>query len=106
MAAWNIVDPGMHGSTRTVRLVFSGVAPDAAVTMERVDEDHGNVLPKYAAMGSPLDPTPAQVEELNREAAPGPPQQTHLAGDSLRLTLTPNALVLVKVEASPGPGRR
>ena len=98
IAAWNIVDPGTQGSTRTMRLVFSGVAPHAAVTIQRVDSNHGNVLPQYRAMGSPVDPTPQQVRELNRETQPGPPEETHLDGDSLNLTLTPNALVLVEVK--------
>ena len=101
VAVWNIVDPGAHGSTRTVELSFSGVAPSATVAVERVDEDHGNVLPKYAAMGSPLDPTPEQVERLNRETAPGAAEETHLEGGRIKLTLTPNALVLVKVGGQP-----
>jgi xylan 1,4-beta-xylosidase len=99
VVAWNIVDPGTHGATRTVDLNFSGVAPNAAVAIQRVDSDHSNVLPKYKAMGSPVYPTPAQVEQLNRETALAPPEQSHLDGGKLHLTLTPNALVLVKVEA-------
>jgi xylan 1,4-beta-xylosidase len=98
VVTWNIVDPGMHGSPRTVTLDFSGVAPDAAVEMQRVDSEHGNVVPKYRAMGSPVYPTPAQVEELNRETALQPPQQTHLDHGKLQISLGPNALVLVKVE--------
>jgi xylan 1,4-beta-xylosidase len=98
VVTWNIVDPGMHGSPRTVTLHFSGVAPDAAVEMQRVDSEHGNVVPKYRAMGSPVYPTPAQVEELNRETALQPPQQTHLDRGKLQINLGPNALVLVKVE--------
>ncbi|HVT96374.1 MAG TPA: hypothetical protein VHE33_02640 [Acidobacteriaceae bacterium] len=99
VAVWNIADPGTHGSSRAVELTFSGVAADATVGVERVDQDHSNVLPKYAAMGSPVDPTPEQVEELNRETALGPAEQTHLEGGKLKLTLTPNALVLLKVDA-------
>jgi xylan 1,4-beta-xylosidase len=98
VAAWNIVDPGMHGATRTVELSFSGVAPDASVTIERVDDNHGNVLPKYVAMGSPVDPTPAEIEKLNRETALGAAEQTHLTEGRLKLELMPNALVMVKVE--------
>jgi len=49
-------------------------------------------------MGSPVYPTPAQVEELNRETALQPPQQTHLDRGKLQINLGPNALVLVKVE--------
>lgn len=97
VVAWNIVDPGTQGSTRTMQLDFSGVPADASVSIRRVDEDHGNVLPKYRAMGSPTDPTPAQAAELNRETAPGPPEHTHLEDGRLNLTLTPNALVLVEV---------
>jgi xylan 1,4-beta-xylosidase len=103
VVAWNIVDPGTEsrgaqGLTHTLRLVFSGVSPNAAVSIQRVDSDHGNVLPKYRAMGSPVDPTPQQVRELNRETNPGPPEESHLEGGRLDLRLTPNALVLVEVK--------
>ncbi|HEV2279693.1 MAG TPA: glycosyl hydrolase family 39 [Acidobacteriaceae bacterium] len=94
---WNIADPGTQGTTRRVKLVFSGVAGGAHVSVQRVDSEHGNVLPKYAAMGSPIDPTPQQVLQLNRESNPGPAEQAQLSGNELDLTLTPNALVLVEV---------
>ena len=98
IAAWNLVDPGRQGATRTMDLVFRGVPSDARVSIQAVDQDHGNVLPKYKAMGRPLDPTPAQVEELNRETALPAPKQEHLTGGRLKLTLTPDALDLVTVE--------
>src|SRR5262249_55752311 len=69
IAAWNLVDPDQHGSRRSVEFAFRGVSPSAHVAVQRVDRDHGNVLKQYAAMGSPLDPTPAQVAQLNRETA-------------------------------------
>jgi xylan 1,4-beta-xylosidase len=100
VALWNLVDPNQHGSTRTVTLDFSHVSPTARVTIERVDEDHGNVLKQYEAMGKPLDPTPAQVEQLNRETALPVPEVTRLQSGKLNLTLTPNALLLVKIENS------
>jgi len=98
IAAWNLVDPGQHGMKRTLSLQIHGVAPDAKVTLSRVDQDHGNVLPHYAAMGKPLDPTAAQVEQLNRETALGTPEQRHLQGGKLVIELSPNTLVLVKLE--------
>jgi xylan 1,4-beta-xylosidase len=98
IAAWNLVDPGQHGSLRTTNLTFQGISAGANVTLQRVDSTHGNVLPRYAAMGAPLDPTPAQVEQLNRETALPPPQQTHLTNGKLELLLEPNALVLIKVD--------
>ncbi len=94
---WNLVDPDQHGDTRTVRLSLSHVAPNARVTIDRVDDEHGNVLKRYQAMGSPLDPTPAQVEQLNRETALPAPEETKLQSGKLELKLTPNALVLVKI---------
>ena len=97
IVVWNLVDPDQHGETRTVRLNFSHVAPNARVRIERVDEEHGNVLKRYEAMGSPQGPTPAQVEQLNRETALPAPEETKLQGGALELKLTPNALVLVKV---------
>ena len=98
IAAWNLVDPGQHSSTRTMDLDFQGVPDNANVTLQRVDSKHGNVLPWYAAMGKPLDPSPAQVEQLNRETALPAAEQTHLTGGRLKLELEPNALVLVRVD--------
>jgi xylan 1,4-beta-xylosidase len=97
VAVWNLVDPDQQGTNRTVELEFKGVPPQAKVTLQRVDNTHGNVLPRYAAMGSPLDPTPAQVEQLNRETALGALENAHLVDGKLELHLDPNALVLVKL---------
>jgi xylan 1,4-beta-xylosidase len=98
VAAWNLVDPGQKGSTRQVALVFRSLPSSAHATIQRVDEDHGNVLKQYAAMGKPIDPTFAQVEQLNRETAFDPPEQTQLKAGRLDLSLAPNALVLIKVQ--------
>lgn len=99
IAAWNLVDPGEQGSSQTVELDFQGVAPDAQVTLQRVDSDHGNVLKEYAAMGSPLDPTPEQVKKLNQETALPPPSDRRLSGGKLDLKLSPDALVLIKLSS-------
>jgi xylan 1,4-beta-xylosidase len=98
IAMWNLVDPAQHGTTRAMELVIHGVAPDAKVTLERVDSEHGNVLPHYAAMGKPLDPTEKQVDELNAKTELGAPEHHRLQNGRLTLELTPNALVLVNVQ--------
>jgi xylan 1,4-beta-xylosidase len=98
IAVWNLSDPGQHGATRTIELLFQGVSAGANVTLQQVDSEHGNVLSRYVAMGKPLDPTPAQVEQLNRETALPPAEQTHLTNGRLELPLEPNALVLIKVD--------
>ena len=98
IAAWNLVDPDQHGSTQTVSVEFLHVSSDAIVRIQRVDDEHGNVLKKYAAMGKPVDPTPVQVEQLNRETALGAAEETRLSNGKLKLDLTPNALVLITVQ--------
>jgi xylan 1,4-beta-xylosidase len=98
IAAWNLVDPGQRGSTRTLDLAFLHLPPDSRVTIQRVDADRGNVLKQYEAMGKPLDPTPDQVEQLNRETAPPAFEETRLQKGRLELTLTPNSLALIKIQ--------
>jgi xylan 1,4-beta-xylosidase len=98
IAAWNLVDPGQKGMTQSIKLSFLHVPADAHVTIQRIDADHGNVLKEYAAMGRPLDPTPDQVEQLNRETAMPPPEDKKLQGGKLSLSLTPNALALIKIQ--------
>jgi xylan 1,4-beta-xylosidase len=98
VAVWNLVDPDVQGASRDVDLSFAHVSLNARVSIERIDQAHGDVLRPYAAMGSPLDPTAEQVEQLNRESALPAPQQTTLHDGKLSLTLTPNALVLIKVQ--------
>jgi xylan 1,4-beta-xylosidase len=102
IAVWNLVDPGVHGEAKTMALKFQGVSPGAEVMLQSVDDEHGNVLPKYKAMGSPLDPTPAQVEQLNRQTALGPARHMELNQGRLSLRLEPNALVLLTVQAQRG----
>jgi xylan 1,4-beta-xylosidase len=97
IAAWNLVDPDQHGAARTMQFEFRGVPASARVSIQRIDKDHGNALKQYAAMGSPQYPTPAQVEQLNRETALPSPQQLQLKNGGLELSLAENALVLLKV---------
>jgi xylan 1,4-beta-xylosidase len=98
VVAWNLVDPDQHGTTKQMELAFSGLPATSRVTIQRVDDDHGNVLKHYVAMGKPLDPTPEQVEQLNRETALPAPEQMEWKGGRLKLRLTPDTLVLIKVQ--------
>jgi xylan 1,4-beta-xylosidase len=98
IAAWNLVDPDQNGSTRKMDLVFHHLPAPSRVTLQRLDSDHGNVLKQYAAMGKPLNPVPDQVDELNRTTALAAPEPAKLQGERLELSLTPDALVLVRVE--------
>lgn len=105
IAVWNLVDPPedripsrmSKPPSSAFHLVFQGVVPDAELQVQQVDDDHGNVLPKYASMGNPVDPTDAQVERLNSQTSLGPPSQLKLNRGALDLTLQPNALVLIEL---------
>jgi xylan 1,4-beta-xylosidase len=99
IALWNLVDPAPESlrkaKSRTFTLNLQGVPAQAAVSIQRVDNEHGNVLPAYAKIGKPDYPTPQQVEQLNRTTALPSPEQTQLKNHQLTLTLEPNALVLI-----------
>ena len=103
IAAWNLVDPDQHGADREMTLHVAGVPSRASVTLQRVDQSHGNVLPRWAAMGKPENPTPAQADQLNRETALPTPERTTLSDGNLQLHLTSNALVLIRVAAEASP---
>jgi len=98
IAVWNLVDPDKTGSEKKVSLVFRGTPANAAVSIRRVDDDHGNALAAYKAMGSPRYPTEEQVQKLNAATQLPPPEQRHLEASRLDLTLQVNALVLVEVK--------
>lgn len=98
VAAWNLVDPDQPPSEKTIDLIFRHVPPNARVSIQEIDANHGNVLAEYAAMGKPLDPTPDQVEQLNHETALPPPFEETLSAGKLEIKLTANALALIKVQ--------
>jgi xylan 1,4-beta-xylosidase len=98
IAAWNLVDPDQGGGAKTIEIRIVGVKPDAAVTIQRVDDDHGNALKTYAALGKPQYPTPGQVAQMNRESALPPPERLQLNEGKLSLKLTRNALLLVNIQ--------
>jgi xylan 1,4-beta-xylosidase len=97
IAVWNLVDPDKTGETKKFRLTFENVRTDAAVSISRVDDDHGNTLAAYKAMGSPVYPTEDQIRQLNARSKLPPPDRTHLEGNHLDLNVEPNALLLVEV---------
>ncbi len=97
VAAWNLADPGQPGANKTMDLAFRHVPEDARVSIQRIDLDRGNVLKAYAAMGSPLDPTPNQVTQLNQASQLSAVSDQRLTAGRFEIRLTPNSLVLIKV---------
>jgi xylan 1,4-beta-xylosidase len=105
IAAWNLVDPDKKGTTKRFRLTINGVRNDAAVKVSRVDDDHGNALAAYKALGSPRYPTEEQVERINAATALAEPDEEHLNANHLELTLQPDALALIEVQSGSSSQR-
>ena len=101
IAAWNLVDMDKvsSGVPITVRLSFKGVAPGARVSLQRVDQTHGNPMTAYRAMGSPRYPTQAQIEEMNKASTLPPPEKERLKDGVLELTLPVNGLAVIELPA-------
>ncbi|HTP38214.1 MAG TPA: hypothetical protein VMI92_01450 [Steroidobacteraceae bacterium] len=101
IAAWNVVDPDHSADgqdpARRLTLRFSHVPPDATVTVRRVDDTHGNVLPTYRALGSPRYPTVRQVADMNRASADNAPERQTLRKGGLTLSVPANGLVLLEL---------
>jgi len=100
LAIWNLVDPNQSSSPLQVRLTFEHVPANAPVTLTMVDDDHGNALAAYRAIGSPQYPTGEQIRKINASTALQPPDGLHLDGTHLDLELQVNALALVEVPAA------
>jgi xylan 1,4-beta-xylosidase len=108
-ALWNYAPPTGTGATYTTPtspagpaksfdLEFKAVTPTAAVEVWRVDDDHGNVLKAFDAMGRPPgDLTVAQVATLRAAGALSPPERTHLEHGKLHLTIPAHGLAVVLI---------
>ena len=101
VAAWNLVDMDKvtNGTPITLRLKFKGVKLGARVSIQRVDEMHGNPMTAYRLMGSPRYPTQAQIEVLNRASALPEPEQRRLENDVLAIKIPVNGLAVIEIVA-------
>jgi len=109
VALWNYAPPtgtgpaytmpqGPAGPAKTFTLEMKGVSGSAGVDVWRVDDDHGNVLKAFDAMGRPPgDLTPEQVAKLRVAGAMAPPEHMKLKGGKLELTVPAHGLALVMV---------
>jgi xylan 1,4-beta-xylosidase len=101
VAVWNLADPGKAGAEKSVRLVFGQVRENAAAIISRVDDDYGNTLAGYKALGSPRYPTESQIDQLNAATKLPPPEEQRLDQNRLDLKLQPDALVVVEIRTTP-----
>ena len=89
---------GPAGPPKTFTLSIKHVPSDASVEVLRVDDDHGNVIKAFDAMGRPPgDLMPAQVEKLRAEGAMAAPEHLRLHDGKLQLTVPAHGLAVVLV---------
>ena len=107
LALWNYAPPtgtgpnytmptGPAGPAKSFDVELKGVKADAAVEVWRVDDDHGNVLKVFNAMGRPPgDLTQAQIKQLQAAGQMAPPERMRLHGGHLQLTVPAHGLAVV-----------
>jgi xylan 1,4-beta-xylosidase len=107
IALWDYAPPTGVGATytmptgaatpsKTFHLELKNVGLNSTAEVWRVDDDHGNVLKAFDAMGRPPgDLTQAQVTRLRAAGQMSPPERMHLDHGRLQLTIPPHGLAVV-----------
>jgi xylan 1,4-beta-xylosidase len=98
IAVWNMFLPGETGREKSVTLKFANLRGKSAAQVTRLDQDHGNVLKAYAAMGSPRYPTREQLAQLRKASEMSPSENLKLDRGELNLTIPAHGLVLVELK--------
>ncbi len=111
VALWNYAAPYGTGPTYTpppadqaapkrFEITLAGVSSKATVELLRLDQDHGNVIRAFDAMGRPAGSlTRAQVKTLRAAGAMAPAETVQLQGGHLNLAIPPQGLVLLTVHS-------
>jgi xylan 1,4-beta-xylosidase len=107
IALWNYSPPDGTGprytpppATRPLRtfdLMIRGISPAARAMLWRVDDQHGNVLQAYDAMGRPAWPTPSQIAVLRRAGQLTAPERTRLNQGRIEVQVPEHGLVLLQI---------
>jgi len=97
IAVWNYSPARSAGAPKQLTLQFSGLKGYRRVTIYRLDADHGNALPAYAAMGSPASPTQQQYQTLKAAGRLSAPTTRKLRKGRITLMLPAKALDMVEI---------
>jgi xylan 1,4-beta-xylosidase len=107
VALWNYSPPDGTGAsytpppaTRSVKhfeLTLQGIGKSAHATLHRVDDDHGNVLKTYDAMGRPAIPTRDQIAQLRAAGAAPRPESAAFHDGKLTLDIPQHGLVVLEI---------
>jgi xylan 1,4-beta-xylosidase len=109
IALWNYAPPtgtgakytmptGPAGPEKSFDLEFKSLAPNATAEVWRVDDDHGNVLKAFDAMGRPPgDLTQQQVAQLRAAGEMSAPERIHLNHGKLHIAVPAHGLAVVTI---------
>jgi xylan 1,4-beta-xylosidase len=90
--------PATRGPSKTFALDLAGVAPDADAIVLRLDEDHGNVIKAFDAMGRPSFLSREQIVKLKEAGKASPAEKTKLRNGHATIQVPPQGLVLITIE--------
>lgn len=93
-----------HGGGHRVQLGLSGLPGRVAVAERHVDDERGNVRAAWRALGSPPDPTSAQLDELHAASVPAVSTRGVATTDGtleLDVALGAHGIALVEIAAAP-----
>jgi len=89
---------GAAGPPKTFEMEIRNVAPNSIAEIWRVDDDHGNVLKAFDAMGRPPgDLTQQQITELRRAGKLSAPERVRLDHGRMRIIVPAHGLAVVLV---------
>jgi beta-xylosidase len=89
--------PEEKGEEENITLQLQGLTGTHSATLDLVDADHGSLRKAYAAMGSPTDPTQAQIRLLKKAAELPPAVSLAIREGRIDLKLAPKALALIEI---------
>ena len=97
VAVWNLVPPDQIGSAKTVIMRIKNLGGGRHAYISRADGEHGDPRPVYEKMGSPIYPTPAQLQKLREPGVSLSPETRELKGGELSLTLPVNGMAVIGI---------
>lgn len=103
---WHYHDDDVPGPEATVQLTLTGIAAakgQAKLTRHAIDADHSNAFAAWQKMGSPQQPTPDQLKQLEQAgqlATLGAPETVPVTDGTVKLDvrLPRQAVVLLKLD--------
>jgi xylan 1,4-beta-xylosidase len=108
IALWNYVEPYGGGPTyspppaepgkdRSFILKIQNANRSAHVTVWRVDQDHGNALRAYDAMGRPPFPSREQILALRASGQMAAPEKYRMKDGVIPMAIPPQGLMLLEI---------